>query len=83
MPSTPVHAPSAPRLLSMRDVVRLTTYARPSIYRLIRQGRFPMPLKLGETKIAFRADEVAAWLADRQRATIKLEDCTSPVESRP
>lgn len=77
MPSTADDAARAPRLLSMREVVRLTTYARPSIYRLIRQGRFPMPLKLGETKIAFRAEDVEAWLASRQIAAIKLEDGTA------
>jgi prophage regulatory protein len=61
------HATSTPRLMSMRDVVTLTTYARPSIYRLVAQGRFPPPLKLGQTKIAFRADDVEAWLASRPK----------------
>lgn len=60
-------APS-PRLMSMRDVTRLTTYARPSIYRLVKQGRFPKPIKLGDVKIAFRADEIEAWLDSRPRA---------------
>ena len=56
------------RLLSMRDVISLTTYSRPSIYRLIAEGRFPKPLKLGDVKIAFRESEVLAWLASRNRA---------------
>ena len=56
------------RLLSMRDVITLTTYSRPSIYRLIAEGRFPKPLKLGDVKIAFRESEVLAWLESRNRA---------------
>ena len=56
------------RLLSMRDVVALTTYSRPSIYRLVAAGHFPKPLKLGDVKIAFRESEVLAWLDSRRRA---------------
>lgn len=70
MHSTSVDAAhvNPPRLMSMRDVTRLTTYSRPSIYRLVDQGRFPKPIKLGDVKIAFVADEVEAWLASRPRA---------------
>ncbi len=56
------------RLISMLDVVRITTYSRPSIYRLIETRGFPKPIKLGDVKIAFHADEVEAWLASRPRA---------------
>lgn len=56
------------RLLSMAKVVERTTYSRPSIYRLIAQGRFPAPLKLGDTKIAFREEEIINWVNNRPRA---------------
>jgi prophage regulatory protein len=56
------------RLLAMATVMELTTYSRPSIYRLISQGRFPVPLKLGDGKIAFRESEVLEWLESRPRA---------------
>lgn len=59
-----------PRLLSMSQVTALTTYSRPSIYRLVRNGRFPKPIKLGDVKIAFNANEVEAWLRERPRAAI-------------
>lgn len=60
----------SPRLLSMSQVTALTTYSRPSIYRLVRKGRFPKPIKLGDVKIAFDANEVNAWLRERPRAAI-------------
>jgi len=68
MPNTADYTASAPRLLSMRQVTAMTTYSRPSIYRLIARQKFPKPLKLGDVKIAFRADEVEAWLASRPTA---------------
>jgi prophage regulatory protein len=52
----------------MATVMELTTYSRPSIYRLISQGRFPVPLKLGGGKIAFREAEILDWLESRPRA---------------
>lgn len=56
------------RLLSMREVTTLTTYSRASIYRLISTRGFPKPIKMGDVKIAFRAEEVEAWLEGRPRA---------------
>ena len=61
------------QLLSMREVTTLTTYSRPSIYRLIATCGFPSPIKMGVVKIAFRADEVEAWLSSRPRASIRVE----------
>jgi predicted DNA-binding transcriptional regulator AlpA len=66
-PDTAAHL-ATQRLLSMRQVTALTTYSRPSIYRLVAAGQFPRPLKLGQTKIAFREFEVLDWLNSRRRA---------------
>ena len=59
-----------PVMLSMREVTVLTTYSRPSIYRLIATRGFPRPIKMGDVKIAFLADEVEAWLKSRPRALV-------------
>lgn len=45
-------------LLTMHEVLGLTTFSRPAFYRLITAGQFPQPLKLGQFKIAFRQDEI-------------------------
>lgn len=58
-------------LLSWRDIELLTTYSRTEIYRRIRRGEFPQPIKLGpskRSKAAFLRSEVEAWLASRPRA---------------
>lgn len=38
-----------------------------SIYRRMRTGTFPLPLKLGERAVAWRADEIDNWIASRPR----------------
>jgi predicted DNA-binding transcriptional regulator AlpA len=38
-------------------------YSRASIYRKIRNGTFPRPIKLGENKIAWLDHEIDAWIA--------------------
>lgn len=40
-------------------------YSRPHIYRLIKAGKFPRPVRLGENRIAFVEAEVDDWLAAR------------------
>ena len=55
-------------LLTMSQVMAATTYSRPSIYRLMGEGKFPAPLKLGASRIAFVAQEIDQWLATRPRA---------------
>ena len=37
-------------LLTMHEVLGLTTFSRPAFYRLITAGQFPQPLKLGQFK---------------------------------
>jgi prophage regulatory protein len=49
-------------LISVRDVQRLTTLSRATIYRFIRAGRFPEPVKLSPRgRVAWRSSDVAAW----------------------
>lgn len=52
------------RLLPMREVCRRTSYSRPSVYRLVKIGKFPRPRKLG-FKIGWRESEIDNWIASR------------------
>ncbi len=51
-------------LLRMPDVKRASSLARPTIYRDIRRGTFPRPVKIG-TISAWPAAEIAAINAAR------------------
>jgi predicted DNA-binding transcriptional regulator AlpA len=50
------------RLLTMKAVVGITSWSRTSINRLVQEGRFPSPLKIGKQKIAFREAEIRAYV---------------------
>lgn len=50
------------RLLPIRVVAAVTSWSRTSINRLVAEGKFPTPAKLGH-KIAFRESEIKAYAA--------------------
>ncbi len=57
------------KLLRRRDVEAKVGLGRSSIYRQMREGRFPLPLKVGPRAVRWSASEIDAWLAERPRAT--------------
>ena len=56
------------RILRRQEVERITGLSKASIYRKMRTGKFPLPLKLGARAVAWRADEIHEWIASRPRA---------------
>jgi prophage regulatory protein len=65
-------APSAAddnRLIGGRDVRRLTSLSRATLYRLVRDGQFPKPVRVAHRRVAWRATDVAAWLETRETVT--------------
>lgn len=56
-------------LLSRRDVETRTGLSRASIYRLMRQGQFPEPYRVGRAAVRWPAAEIAQWVTTRPRAT--------------
>ena len=57
------------RLLRRPEVEAQTGLTRSTIYRLMRAGEFPEPLKLGPRAVRWRATEIESWIAERPRAT--------------
>jgi prophage regulatory protein len=54
------------RFLRLRDVQSATGLGRSTIYRLIGEKRFPVPVKvLGPRVSAWLASEIAAWQQER------------------
>ena len=56
-----------PRLLRLPAVVERTCLSRTQVYRLMARGHFPAPIKLSERAIAWRFDDIEAWI-DRKMA---------------
>ena len=57
------------RLLRRGEVESRVGLKRSSIYREMRAGRFPIPVKVGERAVRWPASEIEAWLAGRPRAS--------------
>lgn len=56
----------ATRLLHLRDVLRLTSLSRSTVYRLMGmgEGSFPQSVKLG-SRASWVEAEIESWLQDR------------------
>ena len=40
-------------------------YSRSQLYRLIRAGKFPKPIRLSENRVAFCEHEIDAWIESK------------------
>lgn len=56
------------RLLRRHEVEGLIGLKRSKLYQMVREGVFPKPVRLGSKAVAWRASEVAAWIAQREVA---------------
>lgn len=52
-------------LISIHDVERRCGISKPTIYRLMKIGDFPRPLKLSPNRVAWRSVDIAAWIDAR------------------
>ncbi|WP_419166415.1 helix-turn-helix transcriptional regulator [Candidatus Palauibacter sp.] len=59
------------RILRTPEVLELTAISRTTLWRRVRSGDFPPPLKLGgpdSKAVGWRRDDVEAWLDSRPSA---------------
>ena len=57
-------------ILKLPQVERITSLSKPTIYRLIRQDRFPRQLQLSDQSVGWRKDEIEEWLSSRPRVGV-------------
>jgi prophage regulatory protein len=66
VPSQPLAAASVPgALLRIATVVAVIGLSKPTIYRMMERGEFPKAVQLSKHCVAWRQEEVAAWIASR------------------
>ena len=53
------------QFLSPKTVSERTTLSKPTISRLVADGLFPAPVRLTPRRLAFQADHIDKWMADR------------------
>ena len=56
-------------LLERREIEELTGLSCASIYRKMRSGTFPEPIKISDRAVRWKLAEIEAWIESRPRAT--------------
>ena len=56
-----------PILLRLPMVIRIKGLARSTIYKLVSQNQFPVPIKLSTRAVAWLQSEVEGWISSRVR----------------
>ena len=57
------------RLLRIEEVEVMTGLAKSTIYRLVKEGSFPPPVRVGKRAVRWKEWEVREWIRSRPPAT--------------
>ena len=53
------------RLLRRRQVEELTGLSRSTVYKMMQNGEFPRPVRIGPAAVRWRASDITAWMESR------------------
>lgn len=54
-------------LMRRTDVIKACALSQSSLYRLLRSGDFPQPVRITDSTVGWRTSEVADWIRARPR----------------
>ncbi|WP_235580521.1 AlpA family transcriptional regulator [Rhizobacter sp. Root404] len=57
--------PPTPKFVRMPTVLQITGLGRSTIYRLIAEKKFPVPVRVGDRAVAWRQVDLDAWSEGR------------------
>ena len=57
-----------PQILRRKQLETHIGLSRSSIYKMMADGRFPRPIKLGRRSVGWRTAEIERWLDEMQEA---------------
>ena len=60
------------RLLRRQEVERITGLSRSSVYRLMQDGDFPRPVRVGPAAVRWSESDIATWMESRPIAESEL-----------
>jgi prophage regulatory protein len=63
-------APAEHRVLRRTEVEAKTGFKRAHIYNLIKQGKFPKPMRLGVRAVGWDSVEIDEWIAERLKERV-------------
>lgn len=53
-----------PRLISLKEIVKITSLSKATVYRYIEAGSFPKNNKIGNRRVAWKESDVLDWMAN-------------------
>jgi prophage regulatory protein len=68
MSSSPSNEPAADCYLRTKEVLANTGLSRTTIHRLVKDGDFPSPKRLGKRAVGWLSSDVARWREARPEA---------------
>jgi prophage regulatory protein len=63
--------PPPRRLISLKEVLRRVPLTYPTLWKMMREGRFPRPKAIGAKKDGWVEDEITAWIDNQPRRMLK------------
>ena len=54
-------------LVRLRQLTAMVGLSRSTIYRLVKAGNFPKPIRIGISSLAWRMDDIHKWIDSRNR----------------
>lgn len=63
----------ATKILRLSGVLAVVGVKKTTIYKWIREKRFPAPVRLGENSVGWRECDVQAWIDARESARAEAE----------
>jgi len=51
-----------------QQVEKLFQVSRPTLYRWIKQGNFPKPVRLGANMVRWKASDIEVWMMQKEKA---------------
>ncbi|HHH46710.1 MAG TPA: AlpA family phage regulatory protein, partial [Thiotrichales bacterium] len=54
-----------------RQVAERVGLSRPTIYRKIRLGEFPKPIRVSDYRVGFLEEEIEAWISERRHERVE------------
>lgn len=54
-----------PRIVRVNEVQKIAGISRPTLYRYLKNGHFPKPIKLGPKSVGWLESKLRAWVQSR------------------
>ena len=53
------------KLLKLKDVIAMTSLSKASVYRQMKDGKFPASVKIGPRSVAWVSSEIESWIEEK------------------